>query len=87
MAEHFHEAEKKVLQKLHGAWNSYTELDIFHEDEQREFRNAIHSAQCLILARGGQRALRGITIGVLDVTTKHQTPNTEHQPPSPNALS
>ena len=47
--------ELKVVSLLSSAWNEFVVLERLHPDESGEFRQAIHAAQCIIMARPVQR--------------------------------
>jgi len=47
--------ELMVVSHLVLAWNEFVELEILHQDDQDEFRRAIHAAQRIIMARPIQR--------------------------------
>lgn len=48
--------EELVLNTLAKAWNRFLELPEQHPDHNREFRDAIHAAERLILCRPTSRA-------------------------------
>lgn len=52
--------ELKVLELTKGTWNAFLELSEMHPDDQNDFRRHVHALQNIILARGGQRILKGI---------------------------
>lgn len=43
--------ENDVMDALVEAWNLFVKLPHFHPDEFNEFKDAIHKAQVLIMAR------------------------------------
>jgi|WetSurMetagenome_2_1015567.scaffolds.fasta_scaffold1202145_2 hypothetical protein len=45
------EQERKILDLLAEAWNEYCKLSIGHPDDARDFVNAIHNAQRIIMSR------------------------------------
>lgn len=47
--------EEAVLNALTEAWNQYVGLAVEHDDDLREFRDAIHRAQGLIAIRVARR--------------------------------
>ena len=47
--------EKKIAKLLGWAWNEFVELEVMNDDDLREFRNAIHAAQNIVLARKAKR--------------------------------
>jgi hypothetical protein len=49
--------EKRVIDRLAEAWNSFTELEIEHVDDMRDFRKAIHDAQRIIMCRPVRKTL------------------------------
>lgn len=51
--------EQGVLDALVKAWNLFVQLPIEHPDDQLEFRQAIHAAQTLLLARPTRREMNG----------------------------
>lgn len=51
--------EKAVVDALASAWNLYVSLPIEHQDDQDEFRRAIHAANAKVLMRPGRRQYRG----------------------------
>ena len=48
-------SEFLVVSKLADAWNAFLCLELLHPDETTEFRQAIHAAQHIIMARPVQR--------------------------------
>jgi hypothetical protein len=52
--------ERAVVDALADAWNRYVELPIEHDDDQDEFRRAIHAANAKVLMRPGRREYRVI---------------------------
>lgn len=52
--------EVKAIEATKEAWNAFMDLPIMHPDDQNEFRYHIHAIQNIILAREGQRVLKGI---------------------------
>lgn len=53
------ESERAVVDALAAAWNMYIALPIEHQDDQDEFRRAIHAANAKVLMRPGRRQYRG----------------------------
>lgn len=51
--------ERAVIDALVEAWNRFLTLPVEHPDDQLEFRQAIHAAQTLVLARPGRREFNG----------------------------
>lgn len=47
--------EKEILSCLSEAWNKFTALECYHEDESSEFRYKIHEAQYMIARRVAAR--------------------------------
>jgi hypothetical protein len=47
--------ETIVLNLLAEAWNNFLTLPVLHPDDQHEFREAIHQAQNIVLARAHLR--------------------------------
>lgn len=45
------EGERQVVNALADAWNAFLELKPVHPDDQVEFRQAIHAAQNIVMAR------------------------------------
>ena len=45
------EEERRVVDTLAEAWNAFLELKPVHPDDNQEFRQAIHAAQNIIMAR------------------------------------
>jgi hypothetical protein len=43
--------EDKVLDHLVMAWNAFLTLEARHPDDDQEFRQAIHAAQNIVMAR------------------------------------
>lgn len=52
--------EAVVLMALVNTFNLFLELDVEHEDDAREFANAIHVCQNIIMARPTLRYLLAI---------------------------
>lgn len=52
--------ERAVVDALAEAWNRYVDLPIEHDDDQDEFRRAIHAANAKVLMRPGRREYRGL---------------------------
>jgi hypothetical protein len=50
--------EQRVLDHLAQAWNAYLALPVVHTDDMAEFRQAIHAAQNIVLARPSVRSSR-----------------------------
>ena len=50
-------AELRVVSYLAEAWNEFVYLETIHQDDQREFREIIHAAQNLVMARPVKRQL------------------------------
>lgn len=53
------EDERAVVDALAAAWNRYVALPIEHQDDQDEFRRAIHAANAKVLMRPGRRQYHG----------------------------
>lgn len=51
--------ERRVLETLGEAYNQFAGLEREHPSEMNDFCNAVHSAQRIVLARVGRRALSG----------------------------
>ncbi len=49
------EQERLVVTKLAEVWNEYVKLPREHPDDDDEFRESMHRAQLLVLARPGRR--------------------------------
>jgi hypothetical protein len=49
------EDEKDVVDLLAMAWNKFTALPEQHPCDRPEFMQAVHAAQCIIMARPTQR--------------------------------
>lgn len=47
--------ENLVVTMLAEAWNEFLLLPVEHNDDQTEFRYAIHAAQAIVLSRSGRR--------------------------------
>ena len=47
--------ERKVLNGLADCWNDYCKLPVQHPDDARDFCNAIHTCQRIIMAREAVR--------------------------------
>lgn len=47
--------ERAVIDALAEAWNRYVTLPIEHDDDQDEFRRAIHAANAKVMMRPGRR--------------------------------
>lgn len=51
------EEEKQAFSCLAEAWNAFVDLPALHSDDRTEFRQAIHQAQRIVLARPALRQL------------------------------
>lgn len=52
-------SEQAVLCALASAWNAFLDLPVEHPDDQTDFRQVIHRAQLMIMARPTRRLLCG----------------------------
>lgn len=52
----FTDLEKDAINKLVDAWSAFLRLPTEHPSDTEEFRNAIHRAQLLVMARPGRRS-------------------------------
>lgn len=48
--------EAAIAQRLGDLWTEYLQMPVEHPTESREFCDAIHRCQDMILARAGRRA-------------------------------
>lgn len=49
--------EREIVELLAQAWNKWVDLNPLHPDANAEFLQAIHRAQCIVMARPVQREL------------------------------
>lgn len=56
------EKEQGIVCILAKAWNSFTELEVLHEDDASEFKFAIHAAQMLVLSRPTVRDQKAVAL-------------------------
>lgn len=47
--------ELDVIDSLVKAWNAYIQLEVLHPDANKEFQDAIHKANLIVMARPVQR--------------------------------